>query len=81
MNASALLGLASNMKKFFLTRSKAQGQGIEKFEELLKQCEECQTNSLNKEKNRTNTVGGPLKGDEKVCTISLSPSCLKAPHN
>lgn len=41
MNASALLGLASNMKKFLLTRSKAQGQGIEKFEELLKQREEC----------------------------------------
>ena len=41
MNVSDLLGRASNRKKFLLTRSKVRGQGTEKFEKLLKQCEEC----------------------------------------
>lgn len=50
MNPSALLGWASSLKKFLLTRSKMRGQGMETFEELLKPCEDLYINWQTKTK-------------------------------
>lgn len=57
----ALLGWTSHMTKLFLARSRVSGAGIEQFWTKGKSHKHCR---------------GALKGEEKVCPISLAASCL-----